>query len=69
MSSINVFNGKEDVLGWLIKMKAKLISKGYKSVLNDAVKPQGADAKAAWEALADKAVGTILMYLSPEIAV
>ena len=68
MGSINVFNGKEDVLGWLIKMKAKLISKGYKAVLNDAIKPQGTDVKTAQEASADKAVGTILMYLSPEIA-
>ena len=34
MGFINVFDRK-DVLGWLLKMKAKLISKGYKSVLTD----------------------------------
>ena len=33
MGSVNVFDGKEDVLRWLLKIKAKLISKGYKSVL------------------------------------
>ena len=38
MGSVNVFDGKEDVLGWLLKIKAKLISKGYKSVLTDITK-------------------------------
>jgi len=71
MGSVNVFDGKEDVLGWLLKMKAKLISKGYKLVLIDANRPGVAavDARAAWDALADKAVGTILLYLSSDIAV
>ena len=39
MGSVNVFDGKEDVLGWLLKMKAKLISKGYKSVLTNITRP------------------------------
>ena len=39
MDSVNVFDRKEDVLGWLSKMKAKLISKGYKSVLTDVTRP------------------------------
>ena len=71
MGSVNVFDGKEDVLGWLLKMKAKLISKGYKSVLTDITRPGvvAIDARAAWDALADKAVGTILLYLSSDIAV
>ena len=71
MGSVNVFDGKEDVLGWLLKMKAKLISKGYKSVLTDVTRPGVAtvDARAAWNALADKALGIILLYLSSDIAV
>ena len=50
MGSVNVFDGKEDVLGWLFEMKAKLISKGYKSVLTDVTRPGvvAVDAKAAW---------------------
>ena len=39
MGSVNVFDKKENVLGWLLKIKAKLISKGYKSVLIDVTKP------------------------------
>ena len=39
MGFVNVFDKKEDVLGWLLKMKAKLISKGYKSVLTDVTRP------------------------------
>ena len=39
MGSVNVFDGKEDVLGWLLKIKTKLISKGYKLVLTDANRP------------------------------
>ena len=72
MDSVNVFDRKEDVLGWLLKIKAKLISKGYKSVLTDVTRPGvdvAVDARAAWDALADKAVGTILLYLSSDIAV
>src|ERR1700722_19125320 len=58
MGSVNVFDGKEDVLGWLLKMKAKLISKGYKLVLIDANRPGVAavDASAAWDAFSDIAV-------------
>ena len=71
MGFVNVFNGKEDVVGWLIKIKAKLISKGYKSVLTDITRPGviAVEARAAWNTLADKAVGTILLYLSSDIAV
>ena len=49
MGFVNVFDGKEDVLGWLLKMKAKLISKEYKSVLTDVSRPGivAVDAKAA----------------------
>ena len=49
MGSVNVFDRKEDVLGWLLKMKAKLISKGYKSVLTDVTRPGvvAIDARAA----------------------
>ena len=39
MGSVNVFDRKEDVLGWLLKIKAKLISKEYKSVLTDVIRP------------------------------
>ena len=71
MGSVNVYDRKEDILGWLLKMKAKLISKGYKSVLIDVTRPRvvAIDARAAWNALANKAVGTILLYLSSDIAV
>ena len=52
--------------GWLLKIKPKLISKAYKSVLTDVTRlgVVAVDARAAWNALADKAVGTILLYLS-----
>ena len=71
MGSVNVFDRKENVLGWLLKIKAKLISKEYKSILTDVIRPGvvAVDARAAWNALADKAVGTILLYLSSNIAV
>ena len=64
MGSVNVFDRKEDVLGWFLKMNAKLISKGYKSVLTDVTRPGvvAIDVRAAWDALADKAVGTIFRY-------
>ena len=46
-------------------------SKGYKLVLTDVTRPGvvTVDVRAAWNALADKAVGTILLYLSSDIAV
>ena len=71
MGSVNVFDGKEDVLGWLLKMNTKLISKRYKSVLTDVSRPGivAVDAKAAQNVLADKAVGIILLYLSSNIVV
>ena len=52
-------------------MKAKLISKGYKSVLIDITRPGvvTVNVRAVQNALADKAVGTILLYLSLDIAV
>jgi len=55
MGSVNVFDGKEDVLGWLLKIKAKLISKGYKSVLTDVTTPGvvAVDTRAVWNAFAD----------------
>ena len=64
MGFVHVFDGKEEVLGWLLKLKAKLISKEYKSVLTDVTRPGvvAIDARAAWNALADKAVGIILLY-------
>ena len=69
MTSVPIFNGNEDVLGWIIKIKAKLISKGYKSVLTDANRPQAADARIAWDTLADKATSTIMLCLSSKVAV
>ena len=71
MGSVSVFDRKEDILGWFLKIKAKLISKGYKSVLTDITRPGvvAVDARAAWDAFADKAVGTILLYLFSDIAV
>ena len=69
MTSILIYNGSNDVLGWIIKIKAKLISKGYKSVLTDSIKPPAADAKTAWDALADKTVGTIMLCLFFKMAV
>lgn len=68
MTSPSIFDGKSDVLEWLLKIKAKLISKGYKSQLLDINRPAQAEARTQWDALADKAVGTILMYLSPGVA-
>ena len=49
MGSVNVCDGKEDVLGWLLKMKAKLINKENKSVLTDVTRPGvvAIDARAA----------------------
>ena len=47
MTSVLIYNGNDDVLGWIIKIKAKLISKGYKSVLTDSTRPVAADARTA----------------------
>ena len=80
MSGLSVFDGKGDVVAWEARIKAKLVSKGYKSQLLDALKPpappqpqQGQapvpDLRPAWEANADKAVGIILLYLEPDIAI
>ena len=71
MGFVNVFDRKENILRWFLKIKAKLISKEYKSVLIDVTRlgVVAVDAKAAWNALANKAVGTILLYLSSDIAV
>ena len=63
MISVLIYNENNDILGWIIKIKAKLISKGYKSVLTDSTRPAAADARAAWHALADKTVGTIMLRL------
>ena len=40
MGFVNMFDRKEDVLGWFLKIKAKLISKGYKSLLTDVTRPE-----------------------------
>ena len=80
MSGLTVFDGKGDVIVWEARVKAKLVSKGYKSQLLDALKPpapaqaqQGQpappDLRSAWEANVDKALGIILLYLEPDIAV
>ena len=69
MTSVPIYNGSDDVLAWIIKMKAKLISKGYKSVLTDSTRPAAADARTVWDALVDKAVGTIMLCLSSKVAV
>jgi len=68
MGSIEVFNGSSDVMGWLSKVRAKLISKGYKQHLLDANRPADGAAAGAWGAQADKAVGVILTYLDLYIA-
>jgi len=69
MISVPIYNESDDVLGWIIKIKAKLISKGYKSVLTDSNRPMAANARTAWDALADKTVGTIMLCLFSEVAV
>ena len=68
MSTIATFRGSGNVNDWLVGMKAKLISKGYKSQLTDANRPSDREERKAWDVLADKALGTILMHLSPDIA-
>ncbi len=72
MSNLTTFEGKGDVQQWASNMRAKLISKGYKSQLLDANRPQGQDAavvaeRKAWERDADKALGIILTYLHSDI--
>ncbi len=45
MSGPGIFNWSEDVLGWIIKIKSKLTSKGYKSQLIDVNRPAVAGAE------------------------
>ena len=68
MSSILPFDGRGDVTAWMAKVKAKLISKGYKSHLRNENKPAAGADRVAWEANADKAVGIILTYLELYLA-
>ena len=75
MANITVFDGKGDVMSWEAKVRAKLISKGYKSQLVDINRPPalignapGPDLRAGWDKNANKAVGVIFMYLDPYIA-
>ena len=70
MSGLTTFDGKGDVHHWAINIKAKLISKGYKSQLLDANRPPNnpAGPRAAWDKEADKALGIILTYLHPDLS-
>ncbi len=68
MSGLTSFDGKGDVHHWASNIKAKLISKGYKSQLLDANKPANDPARSAWEKDADKALGIILTYLHPDLS-
>ena len=67
MSGPSVFTGAEDVVAWIVKVKAKLLSKGYKNQLANNTRPNAGDARLAWDALADKALGTITTYIAAEI--
>jgi len=68
-TNIPIFNGSGDVVTWATRVKAKLISKGYKSQLLDGKRPADADARALWDTQADKALGTILTYMNPDVTV
>ena len=70
MTTVTIFKGNSNVNEWLMAIKAKLISKGYKSQLDDENRPvQNGNAKIAWDTLADKALGTILMHISADVAI
>ena len=70
MTTIKEFDGTGDVTEWVTKVKAKLISKGYKLYLLDRSIPAAiGDGRTAWFKEADKALGVILTYLHPNISV
>ena len=50
MSDIPVFDGIGDVNSWTSKVKSQLISKGYKTQLQDVNSPAEGAAKANWDA-------------------
>ena len=68
MSYLVNYDGKGDILHWAANMRAKLISKGYKSQLLDVGRAGNEDAKKIWDRDADKALGIILTYLHPHIS-
>ncbi len=68
-ANIPIFDGSGDVVTWASRIKSKLIAKGYKSQLSDGNRPVGADVRAVWDAQADKALGTILTYMNPDVSV
>ena len=69
MGSMPIFDGSTDVNAWAYQMKAKLISKGYRSQLLDANLPGAAGAdRDAWVLMQDKALGSIMTYLHPDIS-
>ena len=45
MSVPSIFTGVEDVVSWIVKVKAKLLSKGYKSQLLNTTRPGAGDAR------------------------
>ncbi len=61
-TNIPIFDGSGDVVAWALRVRSKLIAKGYKSHLLDANRPAAADVRALWDAQANKALGTILIY-------
>ena len=69
MATITEFNGTGDVIAWALKIKAKLIAKGYKAYLEDKNKPAEAKELLVWNTMADKATGLILTYMNPNITV
>jgi hypothetical protein len=69
MSTITEFDGTGDVIAWALKVKAKLLAKGYKAYLEDKNKPAEAKELLVWNTMADKATGLILTYMNPSITV
>jgi hypothetical protein len=69
MATITEFDGTGDVIAWALKIKAKLIAKGYKAYLEDKNKPAEAKELLVWNTMADKATGLILTYMNPNITV
>ncbi len=75
MKSSLSFSGKNsEVADWKVKIKSKLIAKGYKTQLLDVNRPialvadaSGPDLKTQWYANADKAVGIIFIHMEPRI--
>ena len=69
MASVLVFEEKGDVVSWIAKMKAKLVSKGYKSHLLNSNRPQDGAERVNWDLNAEKALSAIQLHLHPDIVI